>query len=150
MATLYSAGPGQTTVVNLSQNGFLRISIGPVNIGTAPGLAIIAMYPPGKYENQLALLRIPVGVASDIEEVRGVADVALAMGDREDDKQRIQEAYQLFKNNARAPSQTAMEEAIKLGQSLVDAYWDIQDWIMNTERGRLLIQLENQKIIGEA
>src|SRR6056297_1945195 len=141
MPTLTSAGPGSITGATFENNAFWRLQLGVTMLEQTPALSLILRYPPGGPGDQVALLRVAVGIAQDPSEVQRISEVVLIPGEREADKQRLAEAYELFKNNPRTPSQASLEEAVNQGKELVECYWKLRDWLMSVERDRLTIEL---------
>lgn len=148
MPTLLCRGPGHTTGVPLDTNAFWRLTIGPTLMGQTPALALVLRYPPGDEHSQVALLRVPVTVANEIGEVVQVAGVALSGGDQATDKQRLTEAFNLFKNSNRAPSEARLNEDVESASKLIDAYWAVQGWVMGGFDGQFEHVLNNQVLKG--
>lgn len=150
MPTLISAGPGNVTGITMENNAFWRLQLGVTMMEQTPALSLILRYPPGGADNQISLLRVAVAIAQDHGEVQRIADVALMRGDKEGDRDRLREAYELFKNNPRTPSQASLEEALTQGLEMIDAYWRVREWLLDpNERARLTLQLGNQTLVGE-
>lgn len=137
MPRLLSSGPGATTGIDLQSVAFYRLQIGATMVESTPALGLVVRYPPGRPENQIALARLPVGIAQDAREVERVAAAALSIGTRQGDTERLEEAFQLFKNNPRTPSQQALTDAIADGVSLLNAYWDLREWLMQQSDAKL-------------
>lgn len=148
MPHLLSRGPGYTTGIALQQNAFWRLMLGAVMAEHTPALALCLRYPPGADANQVALLRIPVSVAQSAEEVSRIAAVALSLGSLEDDSKRIEEAYALFRNNPRVPSQQVLTDAVERGQALVRIYWQLTDWLLSVPDQEFRAEIENQVLVG--
>jgi hypothetical protein len=146
--TLLSSGPGSLTGLRLEQNAFWRLQLGVTVVDQTPALALVVRYPPGLPDSQIALLRVPVGIAQDAQEVQRLADVGLSMGTQEEDMRRLAEAYQMFKNNPRTPSALALEEATKAGQRLVEAFWQVREWIIEGSTTRLTLTVEPWTLQG--
>lgn len=148
MPRLLSSGPGATTGVEIGNIAFFRLQIGATLMDSTPALALVVRYPPGSPENQIALAKVAVGISQETGEVERVASAALLMGDREGDKRRIEEAYQLFKNNPRTPSQQALTDSIAEGQKLVDIYWDFREWLMEGCPAKLTREIGLYTVMG--
>ncbi len=146
MPLLVSASPNHTTTIDLQANAFLRFCLGTVKIDETPGLALVAKYPP--QGDIIALQAVPVSVAQSAEEVHRVAAVGLAGGTLDEDSKRLREAYEMFKNNPRVPSQAALEEAVEQGLSIVKAYWQLRDWLLTGCREELSIQEGSRTLRG--
>lgn len=131
MPLLLSSELGSTTGVSLDQNAFWRLQMSAVLIGETPGIGLVIRYPPGQPTNMIALLRVPVTVAETLAEVQRLAEVALQGGTEDSDEERLTEAYQMFKNNPRTPSNAVLEAAIAEGKKLVRAYWELRRWLFD-------------------
>jgi hypothetical protein len=148
MPLLLSSGPQGTTGVDLGNNAFWRLQLSVVMVDQTPALALVVRYPPGEPHNQVALLRVPVSVAQDPQEVVRIAEVGLDTGTRDGDMARLKEAFQLFRNNPRVPGQAVLQGAIEEGTKIVTAYWDIREWLFAGAKENLHIKLDTQELLG--
>ena len=145
MPTLLSSGPQGTTGVTLENNAFWRLQLGATG---DVALALIIRYPPAQAANIVALAKCPVGIATTPEEVQRVAEVILTTGTKEGDMARLEEAYNLFKNNNRAPSASALEAAVADGKELLEVYYELQEWIMQGSVNRFSSTYNLYEIVG--
>ncbi len=145
---LTSRGAGFTTGISLTATAVWRLGLGVVMMDNTPALALTVKYPSDRSEDGTAtvsLLRVPVPVAQSVEEVRRIANVSLQPGNLDEDLARMEEAYALFRNNPRVPSQDSLSDAITRGQGLVTAYWRTSDWILSDSEETLRVD----NIIGQ-
>lgn len=146
MPLLVSSSPNHTTAIHIQANAFVRFCLGTTMIDETPGLALVAKYPP--QGDIIALQAVPVSVAQSAEEVQRLASVGLAGGTQEEDRKRLTEAYEMFKNNPRVPSQSALDEAVQQGLTIIDSYWQLRNWLLNGCREELSIQEGNRLLRG--
>lgn len=138
MPRLLSLAPGAFTAVDLAANAFWRISMGAAAVDQTPALALNLTYPPGvqlrpvdgaAIPTVVSLAKVPLALAQSPQEASRIANVALAGGDIEADRVRLREAFEMFKNQPRAPRQESIDQAVEDATQLIDLYWQIVNWV---------------------
>ena len=157
MACLISKAPGAFTVINLDQNAFWRVTMGGDIVDQTPALALNVIYPPGMQfrpvdgaaiPTVVALAKVPITLAQSTNEAARVAQVALAGGNLETDRQRLREAFEMFKNNPRAPRQESIEQAANDAMQLLDLYWQIAGWFLEGASSKWEQQILQTEVQG--
>lgn len=136
--------PDDTVVVDLS-SGVYRAYIGAGTWHKTPCLTLALGYPPSPaavvVNNTLtslasmavvALARVPLDFAQDIEAASRVSEAAVSMGTQEGDVQRVKEAMNLFRNLPRIRIE-ALDAATAEAERLVIAYWALRSWMLKPD-----------------
>lgn len=133
MPAIWTFGPQNTTGIDLSANAFWRLSLSAVTSHEMPWLALVAIYPPAPgqtiQQTQIVLARCGINVASKIEDVFRIAEVALSSGTMDGDIKRMTESFNLFKNDQRV-KQEILDICVRDATEIVKAYWAVRDWLM--------------------
>lgn len=143
MPALMIFGPGHTTGIDLGRNAFWRITLGAIG-PTEMGLFVIY---PGGPQNKLALARVSLLIAKDIDEIESVAKTALSRGSVDLDIARATEAMNLFKMH-RNVREEDFSSATSSVVELVRSYWALRAWLENDTPGPFLHEINGWKIKG--
>lgn len=161
MPRITSMRPGALTSCDLGA-GHWRLVVVAVPNARAPALALALRYPPnppitfmpngaafGLAEHaQLVIATAPIEIATAVDEVKPIAQVALAGGSLEADTARTTEAMNFFKNNPRMREET-FQACLRDALAVVDGYWKVATWVLNTERTRTEVACADARLILE-
>lgn len=132
MPAIWTFGSNNTTGIDLSANAFWRLTLGAAVSSHTSWLALAMIYPPGPgqtiLQTQITLARSPISVTDKSEDIQRLAEVSVSMGSLEKDKERMTEAFNLFKNTPRV-RQDVLEADLRGGLEILTAYWSIRDWL---------------------
>jgi hypothetical protein len=132
MPAIWTFGPSNVTGIDLGANAFWRLALGAVHAQSVPWLSLNLIYPPAAgqtiQQTQISLARSGVSLTDKVEDVLRIADVSVSMGSQERDRERMTEAFNLFKNNGKVRQET-LEADLKGALTILDAYWDIRSWL---------------------
>jgi energy-coupling factor transporter ATP-binding protein EcfA2 len=133
MPAIWTFGPDNTTGIDLSANAFWRLVLGATGGGNRPlWLTLALIYPPAPGQTilntQITLARSPISVTDKTDDVLRLAEVSVSMGSLEKDRERMTEAFNLFKNNPRV-RQDVLDGDLKGALEILDAYWSVRDWL---------------------
>jgi hypothetical protein len=159
MPRLSSYRGGGLTSVDLG-GSWWRLLIAAVPSPRGAGLGLVFRYPPAmpivasgnswistaEYA-QLALAVADVDLAEGVADLKPVAEVAIASGDRDKDVARVTEALNLFRNLPRVKEET-MESITKDVVAVVDGYWKLINWHRAGCGERLEVVLADAVVVG--
>jgi hypothetical protein len=131
MPAIWTFGPTNVTGVDLSANAFWRLALGATQSHNMPWLTLVLIYPPAPGQTtqhtQIALARSAIAVTDKLEDVLKLAEVSLSMGSQDKDRERMTEAFNLFKNGK--ARQDILESDLKAALEVLDGYWKVRNWL---------------------
>lgn len=131
MPSIWTFSPTSVTGVDLSANAFWRLTLGATQSHSMPWLTLVLIYPPAAgqttQQTQIALARSAVAATEKLEDVLKLAEVSVSMGDLDKDRERMREAFLMFKNSK--VRQDILESDLKAALEVLEAYWTIRDWL---------------------
>jgi hypothetical protein len=159
MPRLTSYRGGGLTSVDLG-GGWWRLQVAAVPSARGAGLGLVYRYPPampivangGSWLAtsdfaQLALAVADVDLAAGVADLKPIADVAIAAGDRDKDVARVTEALNLFRNLPRVKEET-MEVITRDVVAVVDGYWKLVAWHRAGCGDRIEVMVADAVIVG--
>jgi hypothetical protein len=159
MPRLASYRGGGFTSVDLG-GSWWRLQLAAVPSTRSAGLGLVFRYPPAmpiaanagqwvamaEYA-QLALAVADIALAESVDDLKPLAAVAIASGDRDKDVARATEALNLFRNLPRVKEET-MDMITKEVIAVVDGYWQLQRWHRGGCVDRLEVVVADAVIVG--
>ncbi len=142
MPRILALRPGSIVGGDLGHVAF-RITLGATTYGEHPCFALQYEYAPAtsalyrpvdsQYHqlpfDALSLVRVPISLAENQEEVARIASVATGSGSDEIDAKRLAEAFELMKNRARSVAQEQLTACVRDAGEVVKAYNAVRAWI---------------------
>jgi hypothetical protein len=136
MPAIWTFGPDNVTGIDLSANAFWRVTLSAVTIMQQPWLSLSLIYPPAAgqsiLQTQIVLTKTGVPCTDKIEDVLRVAQVSISSGSQEKDRERMTEAFNLFKNGK--VKQEVLEVSLRDALEILDAYWQVRGWLQDGAR----------------
>jgi hypothetical protein len=149
MPAIWTFGPINTTGVDLSANAFWRLALGATQSNNMPWLTLVLIYPPAQGQTtqhtQIALARSAIAVTEKIEDVLKLAEVSISMGSHDKDRERMTEAFNLFKNGK--VRQDILESDLKAALEVIDGYWKIRNWLKTGAEARDTLMVGQYEIL---
>lgn len=102
---------------------------------------IIPMSP----HSHVSILRAPIEMAQNQDELQSIAATALGHGSKEADVARVTEAFQLYRNS-RVRIET-VEACIKDSTDVLGVYWGIRQWMLAGMVEKAEFEAVNTKIV---